>query len=484
MTNAVIYARYSSTLQSESSIDAQLKACRAFCAERGYTVAAEYIDRAESASTTERTNFKRLMADAREIAYHVIVTHKLDRLSRSVTDIMLIMRELNARNIQYASVSEQFDFTTPVGKIILAVLAALAEWYLTNLKAEINKGKHERASKGLSNASTPPFGYSRSPEKGTIPDEYAPHVIWAFTNYAAGLVTYQGIADEFNRRGLVTTRGGPWNVDNVREMIQNPFYAGWVSERGLLDELAPSGKRRRVPRSRRRLYRGTHEPIISQDLFDKCAAVRIQRGSMMTSRRPKRVEQYLFSGLATCVHCDCIMRAGSRPDGKYKNYLCNSRRMGRDCKVGRRYVTETALLPQVEVWISHFNVPETVEQRALEIRNTQAAKVDYRKRIRALEAEMKRVNQMYQKGNIAEAVYDREVARIKHTINALEKPVDVPAAIEKVLHFAEIWPVADEIDRAAILHALLERVLIDADTKKIVKFIPRPEFVGLLPEII
>jgi site-specific DNA recombinase len=158
---AAIYARYSSALQSESSIDAQLASCRQFCVARGYTVAAEYIDRAESGSTTERTQFKRLMADVQAAAYNVVITHKLDRLSRSMTDVMLIMREFQGRAVTYASVTEQFDFTTPIGKIILAVLAGMAEWYLENLRTEINKGKHERAMNGRVNASILPFGYRR-----------------------------------------------------------------------------------------------------------------------------------------------------------------------------------------------------------------------------------------------------------------------------------------------------------------------------------
>jgi len=62
--------------------------------------------------------------------------------------------------VGYVSASEQFDFTTPIGKVMLVMLAAFAEWYLDNLSAETKKGKRARAEKGLWNGN-PPFGYRR-----------------------------------------------------------------------------------------------------------------------------------------------------------------------------------------------------------------------------------------------------------------------------------------------------------------------------------
>ena len=485
MIHAAIYARFSSSLQSESSIDAQLRECRAFCEQRGYAVVAEHLDREESGSSTRRPAFNALMADVRAGRCGVIVSHKLDRLSRNMTDVVLTMRELNQHGVQYVSVLEQFDFTTPIGRIILAVLAALAEWYLANLKTEINKGKRQRAISGKSNASIMPFGYARGEQGVATPDDGAPHTHWAFTAYAGGLHSYAAIAAELNRRGLVTRRGGPWNAENVREMLQNPFYAGWVAERGLLDQQTASGTRRRVPRSKRKLYRGLHEPIVSQELFDKCQAKMRERRRSEGGRGYKRKERYLFGGIAYCASCGRKLTAGAWADGRYANYTCLSHRLNLSCEAKRYSVTESLLAPLAEAKIAQISLPGEIERRAVEIANGQQTKSDHERRRKRLESERDRLNTMFQKGHLDEAKWESEVSRVKGELTELQaqpEPVDQPAAIEQLHQLTELWSAASEVEKSLILKTIFERVEVDTDAKVIVRWVARPDFADLIRE--
>ena len=160
-SRVVIYTRVSTDEQAEEghSLEAQLKICTAYAESRGWQVVDHFEDAGYSGSTDARPGFRRVMHAARRGTCDVVITHKLDRFSRNIVHILTHLRELNDLGVAYASASEDFDFTTPIGKVVLAILAAFAEWYLDNLSQETTKGKRARAEAGLWNGD-PPFGYT------------------------------------------------------------------------------------------------------------------------------------------------------------------------------------------------------------------------------------------------------------------------------------------------------------------------------------
>ena len=223
-----IYLRVSTDEQAREghSLDAQLKICLAFAQQRGWEVVAVLRDPEENAGPTatptaqqprrrkatssgktdRRPGFQKLIGMARRGGCDVALTHKLDRFSRSITDILTYLREFNKLGVAYTSATEQFDFTTPMGKVLLTLLAAFAEWYLDNLSAETKKGKRERAEKGYWNGDLS-WGY-RLAEGGAEaePDpERAPGVLRAFTVFAEGLSSDLEIARLLNRDGYRTS---------------------------------------------------------------------------------------------------------------------------------------------------------------------------------------------------------------------------------------------------------------------------------------
>lgn len=218
---AAIYLRFSSDMQRDGwTIDSQRRACQAFCAARGYTVSAEYVDEAQSGASTDRPGFAALLDAARARECDVIVVHKLDRFSRSIIDVLTTLRELERVGVAFASASEQFDFTTPIGKVLLTMLAAFAEWYLDNLSAETTRGKRERAAQGRTNG-RPPLGYE-SADGLLVPGARAGDVRAAFERYAAGEWTDRDVAEHL---GVA--------VDTAAAIIRNPVYCGMVTYRGM-----------------------------------------------------------------------------------------------------------------------------------------------------------------------------------------------------------------------------------------------------------
>ena len=232
-----IYLRVSTEEQAEGhSLDAQRKLCTQLAETRGWQIVATYEDPGYSAKTEKRPAFQRLLADARAGNVDIILTHKLDRFSRSIFDIFRLLREFHEHGISYVSAAEQFDFTTPMGKVQLALWAAFAEWYIDNLSAETSKGKKERAMKGLWNGDVA-FGYKRVPAGERVTgrviyaleaDEHdADGVRLAFELYASGQYNDREVAAELNRRGYLTankTGRRPFSKDTVCAMLKNRFF--------------------------------------------------------------------------------------------------------------------------------------------------------------------------------------------------------------------------------------------------------------------
>lgn len=481
MTRAAIYVRVSSEEQREGhSLGEQQRLCREFCARRGYSVIAEYTEVESAKNVTDRPEFQRMIADARAGRFSVIVCHKLDRFSRDVVDGLLTLKDLMRYGVSFVSSSEDFDFTTPVGEVVLTLLLAFARWYRRNLIGETTKGKQGRARKGLSNATTPPFGYRRVDGRD-VPGEDAPLVREMFERYATGEYTDLQIAEWLNSLGRTTTGNWgarPFSKDTVREMLQNPFYAGWVVYRGLVDR--ENDRRERLRRGRRdlTLIPGQHEALITQELFDRCQMVRKARGRRYAGRGPAQGRIYLLSRLARCAHCGGPLRA-TRYGPQGTGYRCAARERGQPCEARHTHVPQDALVGDLTGIMAQLRLPEDIRAQAIELLTADdPATAAARKRER-LEGELRRLNRMYQAGTVTDDYFDAEAARIRAELAGLETPgqtFDARAAVEAIDDMARLWDSATAQERADILQSVFERVYVDLDARRIVSFTPKSEY--------
>lgn len=112
MLRAVIYARFSSDMQREESIDAQVRACKAYCQRKGYAVVGVYSDEAKSGrSTVNRDGYNRMLADAVEGNFDVIIFHKIDRNSRNELNYYKFKDQLARLGVSYEYASQSIDCT-------------------------------------------------------------------------------------------------------------------------------------------------------------------------------------------------------------------------------------------------------------------------------------------------------------------------------------------------------------------------------------
>jgi site-specific DNA recombinase len=467
---AGLYARVSREEQAEGySLDEQLDAMRRFCAEQGWAVVAEYVEPGFTARTDDRPVFREVLKDGHAGSFDVLVTHKLDRAFRSLLDQLQRLAQLTEWEVTYVSVVERIDYSTPHGKLFMAQLGALNQYYSDNLSTETRKGKRGRAKKGLSNASTTAYGYRRNEEGlDEIDPEAAQAVILAFESYATGEQSDTDVARMLNRAGYPPSgraRSGKWTREGVRYMLTNRFYTGWVQH----DE---------------DWYPGQHEAIISQELFDQVQTLRVKRHkSQGKGRKPHRV--YLLARLARCHHCGlrlvsqaCGGRKGKR--GK-QYYTCPATRRAIECAAGGRFVQAEIIDEQVADLVKRLHLPDDWRERLKELSNHQEERRSVEGRRRYLQSKLRRLRELYLDGDFEKAEYNRRKVELQTELDALRMPdqPQIEQAGETLESLGAEWLDAPKRLQHEMLKVIFESVTVDIAGQQLVCVKPHAPFVPL-----
>lgn len=314
-----LYARFSSDLQRQTSIEDQLRAARARAAAEGWQIVIERSDAAVSGSTpfALRPGSKALLADALAARFDVLIVEGLDRTFRDLGEQESIVKRLEHRGIRIIGTSDGYDTTSKTRKIARVIKGLQNEMYLDDLADKTRRGLAGQFERGF-HAGGRSFGYTTEPVPGSdarrlvIHQGEAATVRWIFEQYAAGR-SVRAIVHTLNERGTPSTRGGTWAVSAVQGssvkglgMLNNELYIGrviWNRRQWLTDP--ESGKRRYVERPREEwvIQDRPELRIISAELWAATqgeARHNAGRGKHFTTGAPARS---LFTGMLRCKAC-------------------------------------------------------------------------------------------------------------------------------------------------------------------------------------
>jgi DNA invertase Pin-like site-specific DNA recombinase len=144
MTRVAIYARVS-TLDQEP--ENQLAELRQYAAARQWTIA-EYVDKGVSGAKDSRPALDALLKDARRRRFDVLLCWRLDRLGRNLRHLVILLDELRSVGVEFVSLNEGIDATTPAGKLQLHILAALAEFERERIRERVIAGLARARAQG------------------------------------------------------------------------------------------------------------------------------------------------------------------------------------------------------------------------------------------------------------------------------------------------------------------------------------------------
>ena len=140
---AVIYARYSSDMQREASIEDQLEVCRRYITRQGWTLVTTYDDRAVSGASRFRPGFQRLLLDAKANAFDVVVCEAIDRLGRKLSDVADFFDQLSFHRVQIHAA--QIGLVT---QMHIGIMGTMAQMTLADLREKTRRGQLGRARAG------------------------------------------------------------------------------------------------------------------------------------------------------------------------------------------------------------------------------------------------------------------------------------------------------------------------------------------------
>jgi site-specific DNA recombinase len=253
---AAIYARYSSDHQREASIEDQVRECRAFIERQGWTYLHAYNDRAISGASSLRPGYQRLLADARDGQFDVVVAEALDRLSRDQEDVAALYKRLSFAGVRIVTLAEGAD----VNELHVGLKGTMNALFLKDLAQKTRRGLEGRVREGRS-AGGLCYGYTvvretdhrGEPVRGgrRIDEAEAAVVRRIFEQFAAGM-SANAIAKRLNAEGIPGSRGLLWRDTAIRGhrqrgtgILNNELYIGrlvWNRLRYVKDP--ETGKRR------------------------------------------------------------------------------------------------------------------------------------------------------------------------------------------------------------------------------------------------
>ena len=333
---AVAYARFSSEMQREESIDAQLRAIREYSERNNITLVGTYIDRAKSATSDQRPEFQRMISDAATGQFDAVIVHKLDRFARNRYDSANYKYRLKRYNVQLLSVTENID-GSPESIVLESVLEGMAEYYSRNLAREVEKGKKENARQGRHIGGIPPLGYDVDPHtrKLVINEQEAQAVRMIFSMFVEEK-GYTEIRNALNSRGLTTKRGQMFGKNSIHEIVRNEKYTGVYIYNKTAAKSIDGKMNRHRSKDEDEIIRveGAVPAIISTELFEQ--AQELLKHRQHKGARFKARETYLLSGKIVCGECGAAFAGNHRKayanHPEYTSYRCTRKNNAVVCR--------------------------------------------------------------------------------------------------------------------------------------------------------
>ncbi len=301
MRKAVAYVRVSSREQKIEgySIPAQKKFLHEYARVHGFRIV-EIFEDDETAKRAGRTNFGKMLEYLRnhkDVEY--ILVEKTDRLYRNLKDYVTL-DELDVTTVLAKENEMIGKNATSHQKLIHGIKVLMAKNYSDNLSEEVRKGQKEKAESGIYPGSNPPLGYKMGEIDGklcpVVDNKNKDFAIRLFEYYATSLYSIEALIQKVKNEGLFIPSNMPscsrmktLTKSTLQRILRNPFYYGdflWKGE----------------------LLHGTHEPLISKELWDKVQAI-MSRFENKSAPNKYNALPFTFKGLFTCGKCGRGMTA-------------------------------------------------------------------------------------------------------------------------------------------------------------------------------
>ncbi|PFW00303.1 recombinase family protein [Priestia megaterium] len=241
MKKVVGYVRVSSDSQIENtSIEEQVKRIAAYCISQEWELIEIFKDEGFSGSNTNRPGYKKMMeylSNHKEELESVVVL-KMDRAHRNQLNLLQFIKvELAELNMDFVSITESFDTSTMIGRMMLGILSTFGEFEREVINERTKSGRLSTALKNEYAGGQVPYGYVVENGAVKINKEQAAIVKHVFDEFIEGRTCYR-IAKKLNEEGIKTKSNKNWTPTTIRRMLDTESYTGFNSYNGSKEQNA------------------------------------------------------------------------------------------------------------------------------------------------------------------------------------------------------------------------------------------------------
>ena len=461
MNRAALYIRVSTLEQAQEgySVGEQKERLIAYCKAKDWLIADIYVDGGYTGSNLNRPGIQKLMAETDK--FDLVLVYKLDRLSRSQRDTLYLIEEVfRPKGVDFISMQESFDTSTPFGKAMIGLLAVFAQLEREQIKERTWMGRVARAKTGLHHGGgNIPIGYEYEDGKLIVNPYEAEQVRKIYEWYLAG-ASLKAITDRLQAQGYTNKYSSYNSWSSVRNILGNETYTGMLHFGDIIVEDA-------------------HEAIISKEQFDATQILRGKRSEKYGSNSFQ--SKHLLTGLIFCGHCGG--RYYLRNSGKYSYYACYSRtkqmkNMVKDPNCMNKIWKAQDLEPIIDEKIRELlRSPEmAADLAASKPKPIPITKnMDLERRIHEIDKQISKLMELYQQDDIPPELLGEKINRLYGERTALQssltpevEPTVMPFnLVEELLSdAAQIWDFADEAQKRRMMQSLISKItLTDCDVK-------------------
>lgn len=486
------------------SITNQREIVREYCQRNGIIIIKEFVDDGYSGGNFERPGFQAMLEHLATGKANTVITKDLSRLGRDMTESSYYAeRFFPEHDIRYLAPGNDFD---SMGDNLMAPFQfAMNDVYLRDTSRKVKQTLDMKRKKGKY-AACPPYGYKKA-ERTTdqlVPDENTAPIVRQIFAWAADGLSARSIAVKLNQQGAIpplkyrveyrdhfTPQGASrasdyWNGTTIKRILRNRVYLGHTILGKSRKVNVKSKKKIAVPQDEWCCTENTHEPLVTQEQFDRAEHF-LSENTKSHAANPA-FRHSIFGGIAYCAHCGAAMCSGGSvykgERAKYWYLVCNhiTKRSQRACAHGARIRYDDLL----EIVRSDLNTllafskeeVETITQAAIARSSAGFDTAESKeKTLEHVETQMQRIVKMVERayrdnaaGNLSDELLDEMMERFGKERQALEEQrrqllsdvseeTTIRDSYRLFFDLAKRYSDIETLDRD-ILHAFIERIEI------------------------
>ena len=506
-----IYTRVSTALQVDGySLDAQRETMRKYADFQNMEIVREYSDEGHSGKNIRgRQEFVRMLNDIEDGKDEVsfVLVFKLSRFGRNAADVLSSLQLMQDYGVNLICVEDNIDSSKEAGKLLISIIAAVAEMERENIRVQTMAGRMQKAREGKWNGGFAPYGYALESGELVIAEDEADIIRMIFDRYINTDDGINGVANYLNNHGYTkklrqngTIPG--FSTSFVKKIIDNPIYMGKIAY-GRRRTEKKNGTRNEthvVEQSEYPIYEGIHEAIISEEEWNLAQ----EKRSKNNYRREKVNDPdhaHILSGILRCPCCGKGMygnvdKAHSKDNKTRYYYYCKNtvNATGHKCTF-RTNIEQSQIDGMLERLISAMTREGKFKEAIQSKIGTTVDTSDMEKELSVLSARLHqaeaiktRIEQQMDNLDVNTAHYEKKIADLQRRLDSQYDTIDeTEHAIEEVktqifdlkkssisadsiyeflLHFDEIYRECTDAERKKFMQSFVDRIELYPERRK------------------